>query len=212
MSSFFEEYKSLDNLCRDILESEKGVSEYIERMEKDDRGRMLVVDWDRDYKKLKSLRYIRNRLAHEDGAYEKDLCSDKDIAWISDFIARIMDETDPLTVLMNYDSAENEGQKVSETPPKSAEKGQKVSPTGPKNEPREDSYPDYPRITDKKPIQRSAPKVQSESKPKRKKSPPPSEAETTYRRPISPKADPVTVISAILLIIGVAWSLIVSLG
>ena len=103
MSGFFEEYKSLDNLCKDILESEKGVSEYIERMEKEERGRMIVADWDRDYKKLKSMRYIRNKLAHDDGAYESDLCTDKDIAWVSDFQTRIMSEEDPLTVLYNYD-------------------------------------------------------------------------------------------------------------
>lgn len=109
MSSFFEEYKSLDNLCKDILESEKGVSEYIERMEKDERGRMIVADWDRDYKRLKSMRYIRNRLAHDDGAYENDLCTDKDIAWVCDFQTRIMNEEDPLTVLYNYDLEQNGG-------------------------------------------------------------------------------------------------------
>lgn len=109
MSSFFEEYKSLDNLCKDILESEKGVSEYIERMEKEERGRMIVADWDRDYKRLKSMRYIRNRLAHDDGAYENDLCTGKDIAWVSDFQARIMNEEDPLTVLYSYDLEQGAG-------------------------------------------------------------------------------------------------------
>lgn len=107
MSSFFEEYKSLDNLCKDILESEKGVSEYIERMENEERGKMIVADWERDYKKLKSMRYIRNKLAHDDGAYESDLCTDRDIAWVRDFQDRIMNEEDPLTVLYNYDAEQN---------------------------------------------------------------------------------------------------------
>ncbi len=206
MSSFFEEYKSLDNLCRDILESEKGVSEYIERMENDDRGRMLVVDWDKDYKKLKSLRYIRNRLAHEDGAYEKDLCSVKDIAWISDFIARIMDETDPLTVLMNYDSAENKGQKVPDNPQKSAEKGKKVPLTDTKKHQNEDNFPDYPEIDGRD----SAPPKPKSKRPKTvKKS---IESDEHPDLPSFSRPDPITVISAILLLIGIAWSLIASLG
>lgn len=206
MSSFFEEYKSLDNLCRDILESERGVSEYLERMENNERGRMLVVDWDRDYKRLKSLRYLRNRIAHEDGANEKDLCTDKDIAFMSDFIQRIMDETDPLTVLLNYDSAENEGQKVPVTAPKSAEKGKKVPLTDTKNQDNEDKFPDYPEISAKgsDPQKQKSKRVRTAQKP--------VGDEGSYTLPSFSRPDPITAVSAILLLIGVVWALIVSLS
>ena len=30
---FFEEYKKLDNLCKDLFKSDRGVSQYIEEME-----------------------------------------------------------------------------------------------------------------------------------------------------------------------------------
>ena len=90
MGNFFDEYKSLDRLCKDIFGTENGVTEYIERMESEERGKMIVADWDRDYKKLKSMRYIRNKIAHEDGISEDDVCSPSDTSWLMEFQDRIL--------------------------------------------------------------------------------------------------------------------------
>lgn len=184
MSGFFEEYKSLDNLCKDILESEKGVSEYIERMENEERGRMIVADWDRDYKKLKSMRYIRNRLAHDDGAYENDLCTDNDIAWVSDFQSRIMNEEDPLTVLYNYDREQH---------------GNASSLSYEQDEAHSDvSSIDSP----KKPAKRS---------PQRKKSTKPKKPDSSPSVPsFKPSFDLISALAAILLATGIITALLVS--
>ncbi len=184
MSGFFEEYKSLDNLCKDILESEKGVSEYIERMEKEERGRMIVADWDRDYKRLKSMRYIRNRLAHDDGAYENDLCTDKDIAWVSDFQARIMNEEDPLTVLYNYD----------------LEQGGNSSSDAYIQEKDHDNAPSV--NSQKKPVKRSS---QSKKKAAAKEPVTPQAAKS-----FKPSFDLISALAAILLAVGIITALLVS--
>ncbi len=80
---FFDRYKELDNLCRDILGSETGVSSYINTM--DGVYSYAVPKIPRfkdDLKTLKHLRHIRNSIAHdnEDGtaiATESDLCAVK---------------------------------------------------------------------------------------------------------------------------------------
>jgi hypothetical protein len=193
MGSFFDEYKSLDRLCKDILESENGVTEYIERMEREERGKMIVADWDRDYKKLKSMRYIRNKIAHEDGVSEDDVCSPSDTSWLMEFQDRIMDEEDPLTVLYNYDASQQGS---------------------------EDNFPDYPDINDKPKKTKSAKgasvsnsnsdqKPNSASRPRKK-------AEENKNDPapdtsfFKPHIDFLTALAAILLVIGVAAAIIVS--
>lgn len=53
---FFEEFKHLEKLCREIYQSNSGVSDYINDMEnvsaKDYRN---IKDWERDLKQLKRL-------------------------------------------------------------------------------------------------------------------------------------------------------------
>ena len=66
---FFEEYKSVDNICRDMYQAEQGVTEYINQMEAMDlQGSRRVVNWNEKYKKLKHLRWLRNQIAHENAA------------------------------------------------------------------------------------------------------------------------------------------------
>ncbi len=97
---FQEEYLRLDSLCREFFTSKRGVSLYIEHMdatpEKESRQ---IKGWERDYKSLKHMRHIRNKLAHEHDALNKRLCTERDIEWLRHFYNRIMDETDPLTRL-----------------------------------------------------------------------------------------------------------------
>lgn len=62
---FFEEYKKLDNLCKDLFKSDRGVSQYIEEMECTPLSKSRLVElWQNDYKMLKHVRWIRNNIAH----------------------------------------------------------------------------------------------------------------------------------------------------
>ncbi len=204
MGNFFDEYKSLDRLCKDILGSEQGVSEYIERMEREERGKMIVADWERDYKKLKSMRYMRNRIAHEDGIKESDVCDPSDTSWVMKFQDRIMAEEDPLTVLYNYDISQRPAQKKTKEEPERFpdypdinEKPKK--PKTNKNAPTALDFPDHPE---------PKPKPQQKQQPKQRKrtEKAPEQAEPSFK----PHIDFVTALAAVLLLIGVAAAIIVS--
>ena len=57
-----------------------------------------VSNWRNDLEQLKRLRHIRNDLAHTQGAFSENLCSQQDIDWIHDFYNRILQQTDPLAM------------------------------------------------------------------------------------------------------------------
>ena len=50
--SFLESYKRLDNLCKDMFRSEKGVTTYIELMEQNRNKGKSIPMWDSEYRKL----------------------------------------------------------------------------------------------------------------------------------------------------------------
>lgn len=60
-NTFFEAYKRLDRLCRDILNCQNGVSEYIQQMDKTPQAQYTVTNWEKDYKMLKHIRWVRNQ-------------------------------------------------------------------------------------------------------------------------------------------------------
>lgn len=94
---FQEKYKQLDSLCKDIFSSAEGVSVYIKEMESTNwQLRRYITDWDIIYKQLKHLRWIRNQLAHEVGAFNSDLATESDLKWLTDFYSSILKRTDPL--------------------------------------------------------------------------------------------------------------------
>ncbi len=94
---FQEKYKQLDLLCKDIFSSKEGVSEYIKEMENtNSQFSRYILDWANVYKQLKHMRWLRNQLAHEVGAFNFDLCSDYDLKWLNDFYNSILNRTDPL--------------------------------------------------------------------------------------------------------------------
>lgn len=95
---FLENYKYLDELCRQILSSERGISEYIDKMSNVRQG-YRVAGWDKDYKKLKKMRWIRNRLVHETDSFEDNLVNEEDSEWLHTFYCRIMECTDPFSLL-----------------------------------------------------------------------------------------------------------------
>lgn len=97
---FQEEYKRLDSLCRDVFASRDGVSEYIRQMELVSYAdRKYYADWETDYKQLKHLRWIRNQLAHEVGTLDGNFCTDTQIEWLKNFHQKILNVSDPLSVI-----------------------------------------------------------------------------------------------------------------
>lgn len=90
-----EEYKYVDSICRDMLSAEKGVTAYIEQMEATQPVvRYKIVGWDDDYRKLKHIRWLRNKIAHSTGNVE---CTSSDVAWLKAFHSRLLTQRDPLS-------------------------------------------------------------------------------------------------------------------
>ena len=90
---FFEEYKRLDVLLKDEFGGNAGITSYIEAMERIHNGERYVASWRDDYKRLKHLRWVRNKLAHETNE-DVDLTKD-DVKWIKQFYDNAMKAKDP---------------------------------------------------------------------------------------------------------------------
>lgn len=102
---FFDEFKALDNLCRDIYgestANKLGVTLYLEDMDRNVyRGAFRVAGWKSDYSRLKSARNLRNELAHSRNSMTVDICSQADIDFVSSFRERILNQTDPIAMLI----------------------------------------------------------------------------------------------------------------
>ncbi|MDE7278527.1 MAG: hypothetical protein K2N26_02230 [Oscillospiraceae bacterium] len=97
----FDEYKMVDNICRDIFSNQSGVNQYITEMDqKFSYGNSVVPSWDEDYRRLKRVRWLRNQIAHESSATE---CSEEDAAWLEDFHRRLLERQDSLALLREVD-------------------------------------------------------------------------------------------------------------
>ena len=101
---FFDEFKALDNLCRDIygesIDNKLGVTLYLEDMDrKAYQGAFKVSSWISDYNHLKSVRNTRNELAHSRNSMTVDICSQEDINFVRSFRTRILNQTDPIAML-----------------------------------------------------------------------------------------------------------------
>ena len=99
---FIDSYKHLEKLCGDMMNDDRRVSAYIDEMIKTPNGSFYVRSWDDDLKKLKHYRWIRNRISHEPGCTEQNMCEPEDELWLNNFYSRIMNQTDPLSL---YDQA-----------------------------------------------------------------------------------------------------------
>lgn len=98
--AFFEVFKRLDKICGEIYQSQNGVTAYIEDMKSVPvSGYRDISDWENDLKRLQQYRHIRNRLAHEEGAFDINACTQKDIDWLQIFYERILNKSDPMAVL-----------------------------------------------------------------------------------------------------------------
>lgn len=94
---FFEEYKKLDNLCKDLFRSNLGVTKYIEEMEKTPFiDRRLVNSWNNYYDMLKHVKWIRNNIAHNN---EYSGCNKDDVENIKNFYQQIIEQKDPFSII-----------------------------------------------------------------------------------------------------------------
>jgi hypothetical protein len=100
---FLEEYKQLDKLCSELYDGQPGVTSYINEMKNvnwnDARD---IPNWKSDLNELKRLRHTRNHLAHTEGAFDENLCTNEDVNWVKNFRNRILKQTDPLAMLRKY--------------------------------------------------------------------------------------------------------------
>ncbi len=95
---FIENYKKLDNLIKDMYATKDGVTTYINEMENVSyKLRSQFVDWESTYKNLKHMRWVRNQLSHNIGAFKEEICTQNDIEWIKYFYKSLMDCDDCLT-------------------------------------------------------------------------------------------------------------------
>lgn len=102
--AFFDKFKRLDRLCRDIYgttpDHKLGVTLYLEDMEQNSyQGALKVTNWMSDYNHLKKVRNARNEIAHSDEPLDYDLCTEEDIDFVESFQERILSRTDPLALL-----------------------------------------------------------------------------------------------------------------
>lgn len=98
-SEFFENYIRIEKFCRDAY-GEKGVSEYLEEMER------VGINNSAFYKELKHKMWIRNQLAHTPGAMNSHICTQEDVQWTEDFYQKLMKAEDPLALALNRKSAQ----------------------------------------------------------------------------------------------------------
>ncbi|MBQ7503828.1 MAG: hypothetical protein IJT79_00720 [Ruminococcus sp.] len=113
-SELFDEFKYVDKICREIFNSEKGVSTYIEQMEMTPvYVKYRISQWENDYKQLKHIRWVRNQLAHETGYVE---CTAADVNWLKDFHNRLLSQQDPLAIVGKIERANQQKQTVQPQP------------------------------------------------------------------------------------------------
>ena len=96
--SFISSYKRLEKLCGEVMNDERKVSAYIDKMINTKQGSMVVSGWNEDLKKLKHYRWVRNQIVHEPNCTEENMCEVKDELWIDEFYQRILNCTDPLAL------------------------------------------------------------------------------------------------------------------
>lgn len=104
---FMEAFKHLDILCKDIFNSDKGITSYINSMENCPYGEQAIPYWNQSLKKLKKLRHIRNSYAHDIGTSYNNICTQSDIDWLNNFYNCILNSTDPLALYEKNTSTYN---------------------------------------------------------------------------------------------------------
>lgn len=94
---FLDTYKIIEKLCNQMYGTQNGVTEYINEMIDITNGAYYVSNWNYDLKNLKHCRWIRNKIAHEPGYTEENMCEDSDIQFLEDFYSRLLSRNDPIS-------------------------------------------------------------------------------------------------------------------
>ena len=93
---FMEAFKHLDKICREMFHAERGITTYINEMERIPNGSGVVSNWNSTLRRLKELRHIRNQYSHEIGTSYTELCTWEDVDWLNVFYEDILNTRDPL--------------------------------------------------------------------------------------------------------------------
>ena len=96
-AEFVEKFGELEKLCSDIYSQKHGVSCYIDDM-LSKNGERVVINWDYYEKRLKDIRYKRNKLTHGEVGFSENFAQKEDIDFIQDFINLIFKREDPLSL------------------------------------------------------------------------------------------------------------------
>ena len=97
---FFEEYKRLDKLLKEVLSSDIGVTAYIDEMKAvSSYEKSELRGFDHTLKRLIEARHMRNQLAHDSIGFDSPLCDEADIKFIKEFRESVFNATDPLSQL-----------------------------------------------------------------------------------------------------------------
>ena len=103
---FMDLYKETDNLCKEVFSYDKGITDYINEMKDNEKkGSDTLSYWKDEYKKLKRLRWIRNKIAHESADSE---CEQQDIQELKKFRNRLRNKTDVLSQFRKHESKKKE--------------------------------------------------------------------------------------------------------
>ena len=100
---FLKTYKKLDELCKQVLSSTRGISEYIDQMQSECGNYSKVPNWDKDLNELKRLRWIRNQLVHDADSFDTLDITKEDISYLNEFRSRILNREDPFALLRNIE-------------------------------------------------------------------------------------------------------------
>ncbi len=115
MKEFLTEYNRLEKLCNDLYSQQHGISLYIADMEATPRAASIMIpNWNKDLKVLKHLRHIRNAMVHDLNEQEVTY-TQEDIQNLKEFHRRIMEQRDPLTLLVHKTDGSESREKTRKT-------------------------------------------------------------------------------------------------
>lgn len=104
---FLKAYKKLDELCKQVLSSDRGISEYIDQMQSEGENCSKIHGWNSDLKRLKRMRWMRNQLVHDADSFDTLKVTKEDISYLKEFRSRILNCEDPFSLLYNSKKSSN---------------------------------------------------------------------------------------------------------
>ena len=99
-TALVESYGELEQLCNQIYGTHHSVTNYIDDMYSLNLpGQNMVDNWNYYLKRLKEVRYKRNKLSHGEVGFGEKWAEKEDIEFIINLKNSIIKQTDPLSVL-----------------------------------------------------------------------------------------------------------------